>query len=174
MTLQEYIDQDLPFYHITPSSNLGKILREGLIAKRCNAICVVRSDNPDIWKEIIKQYRPSFVGECDNVVKMSHELVKGWLQDCMFKDSESKEQKAQVVMGELASHDASKVHDRHYDFVKCKELGLNVTALEENQDLQEVVLSLYHCYLLSIYRLPSAVKFIESQHGESFIINGIR
>lgn len=53
MTLQEYIDQDLPFYHITPSSNLGKILREGLIAKRCNAICVVRSDNPDIWKEII-------------------------------------------------------------------------------------------------------------------------
>lgn len=157
-----------PQYHNVPAQGVLKEFERAINE-------TIASPNKSlIWKEIIQQYRPSFVGECDNVVKMSHELVKGWLQDCMFKDSESKEQKAQVVMGELASHDASKVHDRHYDFVKCKELGLNVTALEDNQELQEVVLSLYHCYLLSIYRLPSAVKFIESQHGESFIINGIR
>lgn len=127
-----------------------------------------------IWREIIQQYRPSFVGECENVVKMSRELVEGWLQDCMFKDAEDKEQKTRKVLDELASHDASKVHDRHYDFNKCKELGLNVTALEDNQEIQEAVLSLYHCYLLSIYRVPTTIKYIESQHGESFIISGQR
>ena len=44
-----------------------------------------------------------------------------------------------------------------------KKLGLKVKALEADQTLQEAVLSLYHCYLLSIYRLPTAIKFIENQ-----------
>lgn len=127
-----------------------------------------------IWKEIIQQYRPTFVGECDNVVKMSHELVEGWLSDCMFKRSKSRDESVKKILGELASHDASKVHDRHYDFVKCKELGLKVTPLEKNQDLQDKVLSLYHCYLLSIYRLPNTIKFIESQNGQTFVISGKR
>ena len=78
------------------------------------------------------------------------------------------------ILNELSSHDASKLHDRHYDFEKCKELGLKVTALENDQEFQDKVLSLYHSYLLSIYRLPSSVKFIECQRGQTFIINGKR
>jgi len=157
-----------PQYHNVPAQGVLKEFERAINE-------TIASPNKSlIWKEIIQQYRPSFVGECDNVVKMSHELVNGWLQDCMFKNADDKEQKAQTVMNELASHDASKVHDRHYDFIKCKALGLNVTALEDSQDLQEAVLSLYHCYLLSIYRIPNVIKFIESQNGESFIINGIR
>ena len=53
MTAVEYINQNLPFYHITPAPNKDFILREGLRAGRCGGICVVRSDNPEIWKEII-------------------------------------------------------------------------------------------------------------------------
>lgn len=127
-----------------------------------------------IWKEIIQQYRPTFVGECENVVKMSHDLVENWLTTCMFKDSENRKEIAKKILGELASHDASKVHDRHYDYVKCKQLGLNVIPLEEDQNLQDKVLSLYHCYILSIYRLPTIIKFIENQNGQSFIISGKR
>ena len=127
-----------------------------------------------IWKEIIKQYRPTFVGECDNVVKMSYDLVEGWLLGCMFKNCRNKEDKVKMILDELASHDASKVHDRHYDYIKCKKIGLKVTALERNQDLQEAVLSLYHCYLLSIYRLPNAIKFIENQNGQTLIVSGQR
>ncbi|MBO6138359.1 MAG: serine protease [Lachnospiraceae bacterium] len=127
-----------------------------------------------IWKEIIQQYRPTFVGECDNVVKMSYDLVEGWLLDCMFKRSRNKKEIVTRILDELSSHDASKVHDRHYDYVKCKKLGLKVSALEENQLLQDKVLSLYHCYLLSIYRLPSALKFIENHNGQTFVINGKR
>lgn len=130
-------------------------------------------DRSLVWKEIIQQYRPTFVGECENVVKMSHDLVEGWLMDCMFSDSQDKHQKVKVILDELASHDASKVHDRHYDYERCKELGLRVVALEDNQELQDKVLSLYHCYLLSIYRLP-ILKYIESQNGQTFAISGTR
>ena len=53
MKAKEYIDNNFPFYHITPLANKESILMNGLLAKRCNGICVVRSDNPEVWKEII-------------------------------------------------------------------------------------------------------------------------
>ena len=36
-----------------------------------------------IWKEIIGQYRPTFLGECENVVKLSNDLVREWLETCI-------------------------------------------------------------------------------------------
>lgn len=53
MTVQEYIDKNLPFYHITPAINKDGILRDGLhCGKAVKAICVVRSDDKDIWRDI--------------------------------------------------------------------------------------------------------------------------
>lgn len=127
-----------------------------------------------IWKEIIKQYRPTFLGECDNVVVLSKNLVRDWLKTGMFKKSKNKEKYVEKILDELASHDASKVHDRHYDFIKCKKLGLKVTMLEADQDLQDKVLSIYHTYLLSTYRIPNAVKFIENHNGQTLVISGQR
>lgn len=127
-----------------------------------------------IWREIIQQYRPTFIGECDNAVALAYNLVDGWLKSCMFKKNKEKDKKANIILNELASHSASKVHDRHYDFERCKQLGLKVKALENNQALQDAVLSLHHSYILSLYRLPTSIKFIENQEGQTFIINGQR
>lgn len=158
-----------PQYHNVPAQG---VLKE---FERAIAETQAYPNRSLIWKEIINQYRPTFVGECENAVKMSYDLVAGWLSDCMFKGCKvTKKAKIDNILNELSSHDASKLHDRHYDFEKCKELGLKVTALENDQEFQDKVLSLYHSYLLSIYRLPSSVKFIECQRGQTFIINGKR
>ncbi len=157
-----------PQYHNVPAQG---VLKE---FERAMDETIATPNRSLIWKEIISQYRPSFVGECDNVVKMSYGLVKGWLLECMFKRSPRKNERVKTILDELSNHDASKVHDRHYDFVKCKRLGLRVTALEADQELQEAVLSLYHCYLLSIYRNASSLKYIENQNGQTFVINGQR
>lgn len=57
MTVQEYIDQDFPFYHISNIYNKDNILRDGLFSsnrKDCrHGICVVRSMEDDIISEII-------------------------------------------------------------------------------------------------------------------------
>lgn len=53
MTISEYINQNGPFYHITPTNNLLSILENGLERRTCAGICVVRSDNPAIWENII-------------------------------------------------------------------------------------------------------------------------
>ncbi|MDO5331682.1 MAG: hypothetical protein Q4E99_03295, partial [Bacillota bacterium] len=55
MTIKEYIEDDLPFYHVTKMSSKPLILDQGLLAKRCNAICVVRNCDNDILYEIIRQ-----------------------------------------------------------------------------------------------------------------------
>ena len=157
-----------PQYHNVPAQGVLKEF-ERAMNETINA-----PNRSLIWKEIIGQYRPSFVGECDNVVKMSYDLVEGWLLECMFKRATRKKERVKTILDELSSHDASKVHDRHYDFIKCKKLGLRVTALEDNQELQEAVLSLYHCYLLSIYRNTGSLKYIENQNGQTFVINGQR
>lgn len=127
-----------------------------------------------IWKEIISQYRPTFLGECENVVKLSNDLVREWLETCMFKKSKNKTTKINKIIDELASHDASKVHDRHYDYNKCKKLGLKVKMLESDSLLQDKVLSIYHSYVLSTYKLNNSIKFIEAQNGNTLIITGRR
>ena len=158
-----------PQYHNVPAQG---VLKE---FERAIQETIASPNKSLIWKEIISQYRPTFVGECENCVKMSHDLVEGWLSDCMFKGYRAtKKQKIDNILDELSSHDASKLHDRHYDYVKCKKLGLKVTALEADQNFQDKVLSLYHSYLLSIYRLPSSLKYIESHTGQTFVISGKR
>ena len=52
MTVKEYIENNLPFYHITPAHNKKSILKNGLKNGTFNAVCVVRSDNEDILHDI--------------------------------------------------------------------------------------------------------------------------
>lgn len=52
MEVRDYIQQNCPFYHITAKENVESIQNNGLLRKRCNAICVVRTDNPDVINEI--------------------------------------------------------------------------------------------------------------------------
>ena len=158
-----------PQYHNVPAQG---VLKE---FERAIAETQAVPNRSLIWKEIIRQYRPTFVGECENCVKMSYDLVAGWLGDCMFKNHKiTKKNKIENILNELSSHDASKLHDRHYDYEKCKKLGLKVTPLEDSQVFQDKVLSLYHSYLLSIYRLPTSLKYIECQSGQTFVISGKR
>lgn len=57
MSIQEYIEADLPFYHLTKMNSLDSILENGLLRSRepgCRfGICVVRSMEDDIISEII-------------------------------------------------------------------------------------------------------------------------
>ncbi len=57
MSIQEYIEANLPFYHLTNMDNLESVIETGLLRSRktgCRyGICVVRSKEDDIISEII-------------------------------------------------------------------------------------------------------------------------
>lgn len=157
-----------PQYHNVPAQGVIKEFKQAIKETQASPNVSL------VWKEIIQQYRPTFVGECQNVVDLSFNLVQDWLTTCMFKNSKNQKEQVKKILDELASHDTSKVHDRHYSLMDCKKIGLKVTPLEKNQILQDKVLSLYHSYILTIYRMPNTLKFIESQNGQTFVITGNR
>lgn len=56
MSIEDYISQNYPFYHITPLTNLESILTAGLQkakSKTRDGICVVRTSDEDIINEIV-------------------------------------------------------------------------------------------------------------------------
>ena len=70
MTIKEYIEKDMPFYHITRASNKESIYKYGLQPKRCNAICTVRSDAQIVWDNIIATQIPGGIKKIFIVIKL--------------------------------------------------------------------------------------------------------
>ncbi len=123
-----------------------------------------------IWQPILAKYTPALLGECEKAIDWADEMVRDWLKSGMFNDLEDseKEEKVGKIIEELGDHALSKSHARHLSFRKCKEMGLKVKSLEENQKLQDAVLSVHHA---CIHTLSStgAIKLIENHEGRAFI-----
>lgn len=50
----------------------------------------------------------------------------------------------------------------------CKKIGLNIKAMEENDILQDLILSIHHSYMLT-FSSTNAIKIIENQDGKAVI-----
>jgi len=123
-----------------------------------------------VWQPIIAKYPPAFLGECEKAIKWSNELVSEWLERNMLKDDNDKEKKKKIntILKELGDHSVSYAHNRHLPPEKCKEIGLVVCDLEDDQELQDRVLSVHHIYFHTLSSTP-AFKIIENQNGQAFI-----
>lgn len=123
-----------------------------------------------IWQEIVKKYHPTFIGECEKAINWSGEILEKWLLTGMFKDDPSKDEKAKKVVKSLNEHEVTKSHARHIHIDECKEMGLKIVDLETmDDDLQDIVLSIHHSFMIT-FSSTNAVKIIENQNGQSYII----
>ena len=125
--------------------------------------------NAHYWSIKLQQYPAAFMKTAIDAIKLSTELVREWLGACMF-DQNSPEDRNIIerIVGCLNEHDSSKVHNRHFNADFCRSIGLNVVMLEDDDALQDKVLSVHHAYVVTFDATP-AVKIIESQNGKSFI-----
>lgn len=62
----------------------------------------------------------------------------------------------------LLNHNNAYSHSRHLSKDDCCRAGLNVIDLEDNQKLQDCVLSLHHCYMILIDMI-NVLKIVENQ-----------
>ena len=130
----------------------------------------IREDSSSIpvWQPIIAKYSPTFIGECEKAIAWSNEMTKEWLRTGMLDSEDAPGGKITKILEELGDHALTKSHARHLPIERCREMGLKVRELEENQDLQEAVLSLHHACMLTFSATP-AVKIIENQQRVAFI-----
>lgn len=105
-------------------------------------------ENPSsipLWQEIISKYPPTLLNSCQNAIEWSEEILKKYLSQNMFKKNNEKNKIVDNIMNTLGSHQNTKAHDRHLSINKCKEIGLNVSELENDNHFQDLVLTIHHC-----------------------------
>jgi ATP-dependent protease ClpP protease subunit len=122
-----------------------------------------------VWQPIIAKYTPTMIGECQYAITWATDIVTGWLKTGMFDGDPEAEKKAKKVVNELGSHAVTKTHARHIHADRLRELGVKVAALEDDQKLQDAVLTVHHACTHTLMLTP-AVKIIENQNSVSFII----
>lgn len=121
-----------------------------------------------VWQPIIGKYNPTLIGECQKAIKWSEEMVREWLLEGMLKLHHDKETIADNIILELGDHSLTKSHARHIPPSKCKAMGLNIKMMEDDQDLQEAILSLHHACIHTL-STTNAAKIIENHNGKALM-----
>lgn len=158
-------------------SNLGPIDPQfnglpahGIIEEFARAYEEIKKDTMKavVWNPIIQKYNPTLIGECEKSIKWSKQIVKDWLSECMLKNDKNQTKKLEKILYELGEHAVTLSHSRHISAEKCKEIGLNIFMIEEDNDLQDIILSIHHACILTLTR-TNAIKIIENHNGQAFI-----
>jgi ClpP class serine protease len=120
-----------------------------------------------VWLPILQKYTPTLIGACEKAIKLSETMVKSWLATGMFADAKNPETSAKKIVSALGSHAQTLSHGRHITIEQAQELGLKIEPLEDNEKLQDAVLSVHHCYNIT-FSMSQAVSIIENQLGNCF------
>ena len=128
-----------------------------------------------LWAPILQNMGPSLVLEADKALSYSKELVVNWLNKRMFKDIDKKKRKkradtiaAYFNAERTSSYDQIHVHGQRIGVTKLKELGIKLELLEDDQSLQNDVLTAYHLMTL-IFEMTPSLKFIASDAGKMWV-----
>jgi len=150
--------------------HFGGIPAHGVLEEFARAVKEVKEDpgRTPIWQAIVAKYSPSFLGECQKAYEWATEVTAEWLASGMFSQEPNPQEKATTVVKDLADHALTKSHSRHLHVERCKEIGLQISILEDDQDLQEKVLSVHHAFMLTL-SATGAYKIIENHKGVAFI-----
>ncbi len=120
-----------------------------------------------VWRCILQQYHPTFLGQCQQAIDWTKQFVAQQLREVMFEGEPDAAEKAARIVEALSDADEHKSHDRHIPMARCAEMGLKVLALEDDNELQDVVLTVHHCYMFVLTN-TGTVKIIENHRGAAF------
>lgn len=129
------------------------------------------TENPgaaQMWQTIIGKYHPTFLSSCEHSIALSKEIVHRWLKEIMFADDADANAKADTVVDSLSSRDGNREHGRHIHAERCKSIGLKVAALEDDQELQDLVLTVHHACSQTLVQ-QNVAKLIENQLGACYL-----
>ncbi len=125
--------------------------------------------NAQYWAIKLQQYPAAFMKTAIDAITLSDKLVREWLGTCMFdKDNEEDRKAIDEIVSKLNEHDDLKSHGRHLDAEFCRDIGLKVVMLEDDNDLQDKVLSLHHAYMITM-DTTATIKIIENQNQKAMI-----
>lgn len=123
-----------------------------------------------IWGPILQKMPPSFVQQCSWAVERSKAFVQEALTANMFRKMRKpqRDKAAAHIRDKLTDLGENKGHDRHFHLRDCEGMGLVVERLEEDEILQDLVLTIHHCYMHTLAN-TAAFKIVENQDGKAMV-----
>lgn len=149
---------------------LGGLPAHGVLEEFKQAFQEIKADptKAALWQPIIARYNPTLIGECQKAIAWSEQMVKDWLISGMLLGDANAGATADKIIDEFGSHALTKSHARHMSADRCKDAGLIVEMMEDQQSLQDAVLSLHHACIHTL-TATGATKIIENHNGVAFI-----
>ena len=117
-----------------------------------------------LWQVIVGQYNPSFILSCERAIEWSKDITTQYLKNGMFYADKNKDKKVKKIVDYLASHKEMKAHSRHINLKDAQSVGLKIKPLEEDNELQDIVLTIHHTYMHTLSSTP-IIKIVENQNG---------
>lgn len=128
------------------------------------------------WLPMLGQYGPGLLEECNNMRKLSEELVATWLENWMFAAQRDRRKRSRAVAKHLNDHDKHLTHGRFLGRDVLRKFGLVIDDLEasypdraKSQEFQDAVLSVLHTATHAFVTAPQVNKIIENHTGKAFI-----
>ncbi|BBE42789.1 SDH family Clp fold serine proteinase [Conexivisphaera calida] len=159
-----------PQFMIPLQNTLVPISAQSLLEEFERARKEVKHDRDSllVWAPKIQQYPPGILEEARNAIELTKKLGREWLARYMLKDEPSANKIAGHIVNYLSNHKQLRSHATPIRAERLKELGLVVENLEEDQKLQDLVLSVYHAARIT-FQSTLAHKIVENSDGRAFI-----
>lgn len=145
----------------------------GVIEEFEQAVAAAKT-NPNsipIWAQIIAQYTPTFLGDCQKALEASRLIVHDWLLENMLGNDSNAGETADCIVNKLCEHEASGMHDRHFSYSTLEQLGMHVELMEKNDVLQDAILSVHHSFMATFQR-GNVAKIIQSSNNRFWMVSG--
>lgn len=120
--------------------------------------------NETVWAPILATQGPSLLTEAKNAIDYSKDIVAEWVSTYMFKGEADAEERGQAIATYFNDTNAHKSHGRRIGFEEAAAQGVKVARLEDNQELQEAVLTAYHVMTIA-FEQTTLTKMIWSNRG---------
>lgn len=150
---------------------LGNIAVGGVLDEFKFALDGARKDKLraiPFYLEILRKYPPTLVGTSRNLMKWVRDIAEDWLSSNMLKDDSKAIDK---IIKELTHYESVKSHGRKLSYKFCSDLGLKVSPLESDKDLQDTVLSIHHIFC-ALFQFQEGVDKVTANHlGTRYISN---
>ncbi|GAA0607246.1 SDH family Clp fold serine proteinase [Thalassospira tepidiphila] len=143
----------------------------GILTEIDRAITEIKENNLKklVWDHVFSKFHPSFIMNCERAVEGTKVMVKEWLENNMFSAEKDSENLAKNAVEQLMNYSGTSGHNQHFSVEDAQKMGLKIIELEDDQDLQENVLSVHHSYMASFAR-STAIKIIDNSIGNSWTI----
>lgn len=123
-----------------------------------------------IWIPKLTQWPAGILDICEKTIRLAKAKVALWLESYMFNGEQDAHQKANDIAEWLGTYDNHLTHGRPIDIKTASAKGLKIVKLEDDQVLQENVLSVFHASILTI-EITNCVKMIENDKGIGVFIH---